>query len=341
LFAVKYIFADSSPWIQQNRNNEPHVTALKVQREYTRRIVRIYGATSDFDLPFINTDYDCSEPCGNFDWGFMNTNLKAENRFENDASRYAAYLETPEGRLRRDLTLAGLQEFLPSCLTVERPHALDLGGGTGVASIWLARAGFHVTLLDSSAAMLDRAKQTIIDSGLADKITIKRADVTEVTTVLAQQSFSVVLCHNLLEYVDDPEAVLHDLTRLMHEGSSILSILVRNQAGEILKSALQSGDLAAAEEKLSADWGTESLYGGKVRFFAPGMLQVMLERASLTVIARRGVRVLSDYLPTTVSRSADYERVFAFERKLSTRDEFFGIARYLHYLVRTEAKVGK
>ena len=33
--------------------------------------------------------------------------------FESDASKYAAYLETPEGRLRADLAFANLQEFLP------------------------------------------------------------------------------------------------------------------------------------------------------------------------------------------------------------------------------------
>jgi len=35
----------------------------------------------------------------------MKTTGKDENRFEKGASRYAAYLETPEGRLRGDLAL--------------------------------------------------------------------------------------------------------------------------------------------------------------------------------------------------------------------------------------------
>jgi len=34
-------------------------------------------------------------------------------RFESGADKYAAYLETPEGRLRLDLAFANLQEFLP------------------------------------------------------------------------------------------------------------------------------------------------------------------------------------------------------------------------------------
>ena len=34
-------------------------------------------------------------------------------RFQSGADQYAAYLETPEGRLRSDLAFANLQDFLP------------------------------------------------------------------------------------------------------------------------------------------------------------------------------------------------------------------------------------
>ena len=50
------------------------------------------------------------------------------------------------------------------------------------------------------------------------------------------------------------------------------------------------------------------------------------------MIAERGVRVLADYLPPRVSRSAEYERIFKLERKLGSRPEFAAVARYIHYL---------
>jgi len=57
-----------------------------------------------------------------------------------------------------------------------------------------------------------------------------------------------------------------------------------------------------------------------------------LKDASLTINARRGVRVIADYLPAQISRSAQYERIFALERKLGKRREFFGVARYMQCL---------
>ena len=41
----------------------------------------------------------------------------------------------------------------------------------------------------------------------------------------------MILCHNILEYVDDPLAVLRSAARTLRDPSSIISILVRNQAG--------------------------------------------------------------------------------------------------------------
>ena len=251
-------------------------------------------------------------------------------RFQDDAKKYAAYLETPEGRLRLDLPLANLQEFLPHG---ERPmRALDVGGGTGANAVRLARLGFHVTLLDSSPAMLNIAERAAQESGVAKKIALKVGDAALLASVFQAASFDLILCHNVLEFVDDPGAVLREAARALRNSSSILSVLVRNRAGELLKAALLNGDLAAAERNLTSDWGDESLYGGKVRLFTAESLQAMLEAASLMVAARRGVRIIADYLPPKISRSAEYGSVFQLERKLGRRPEFAAVARYTHYL---------
>src|ERR1700686_2383218 len=132
-------------------------------------------------------------------------------------------------------------------------------------------------------------------------------------------SFDVIVCHNVLEYLDDPITILRGAARALRNSSAMLSVLVRNQAGEVLKAAIQAGDLAGAEHNLTAEWGNEALYGGRVRLFAPATTRAMLKSASLAVIAERGVRIMSDYLSPRVSLSSEYERVFALERKLGSR----------------------
>ncbi len=258
-------------------------------------------------------------------------------RFQSGADKYAAYLETPEGRLRCDLAFANLQDFLPRPQTKLSLRALDLGGGTGAATVRLARLGIHTTLLDSSPRMLDIAKRAARDAGVDGKIALKHGDAAQVGNLFPAGSFDIVLCHNLLEYVHDPNAVLSATAQVLRSDSTgvgILSILVRNRAGEVLKAGIQAGDLRAAERNLTSVWGHESLFGGRVRLFTLNGLQVMTKGASLAVGAERGVRVISDYLPPQVSRREEYERIFELERKLGTRPEFAAAARYIQIIAR-------
>jgi S-adenosylmethionine-dependent methyltransferase len=269
----------------------------------------------------------------------MKTTAEADNeRFQSGAHKYAAYLETPEGRLRSDLTFANLQDFLP-LQARDSWYALDLGCGTGATAVRLARLGIHVTLLDSSAKMLDIAKRAAREAGVTEKIALKHGDAAQLANLFHAGSFDVILCHNILEYVDDPGTVLRGAARAMRDSSAILSVLVRNQAGEVFKASVQTGDLTAAENSLTAEWGQESLYGGRVRLFRQDGLRAMLKAASLAVASERGVRVVADYLPPRISRSADYERILELERRLGGRAEFAGIARYLHYLARRPSPV--
>jgi S-adenosylmethionine-dependent methyltransferase len=262
------------------------------------------------------------------------TNMAVNERFQNGAQDYAAYLETPEGRLRTDLAFANLQDFMRMPQAQESLCALDVGSGTGVTAVRLARLGMHVTLLDSSRSMLDRAKRTAQDAGVADKIGLQHGDALQLTNLFQARSFDVILCHNLLEYLDDPIAVLCGAARALRDSSAILSVLVRNRAGEVFKAAIQAGDLAVAENNLTAEWGQESLYGGRVRLFTSESFEALLKAASLAVIAERGVRVLADYLPSRISRSGEYERILALERKLGSRPEYVWVARYTQCFAR-------
>ncbi len=262
------------------------------------------------------------------------TIMTVDERFQNDAEKYAAYLETPEGRLRTDLAFANLEDLLRESRAGKTLRALDIGSGTGAAAIRLARLGMNITLLDSSPVMLDIARRTAEKAEVADRVVLELGDAAQLKNLFSAASFDVILCHNVLEFLDDPVALLSGVARILRDSSALLSVLVRNRAGEVLKAAIQAGDLAAAENNLTSSWGQESLYGGRVRLFTPEGLHDMLRAASLTAGVERGVRVLADYLPSRISRSEEYDRIFELERHLGGRPEYAAIARYTHCLAR-------
>jgi S-adenosylmethionine-dependent methyltransferase len=255
----------------------------------------------------------------------MTINTESE-RFKKEAEKYAAYLESPEGRLRIDLAFANLQEFLPG--SAHSFRALDIGCGTGALAVRLAQLGLHVTALDASEPMLELTRWAARQAGAAGEITLKLGDANQLEALFDAGNFDLILCHNVLEFVDDPATVLRSAARALRKDSGVISVLVRNHAGEVFKAALVNGDLAAAQRNLISEWGDESLYGGKVRLFAPQDLRSMMEAASFVVSAERGVRVVSDYLPPKISRNDEYERILALEQKLGRLPEYAAVARY-------------
>jgi S-adenosylmethionine-dependent methyltransferase len=261
-----------------------------------------------------------------------------ESRFES-AQEYAAYLQTPEGRLRLDLAWSNLQPFLPSPSAGNNLKALDIGGGTGAMALKLAGVGFDVTVLDKSQAMLAMAESAAAQAGLSHRISMILGDVANLHTgeyaKLEPASFAVIVCHNLLEFVDDVQAILGEIKRLINPASGIVSILVRNRAGEVLKAGIKSGDLDQSAKNLIAETVVESLYGGEARLFNSRDLRDSLSHERLDTIAERGVRVMSDYLPAPLFQDdAGYARVLAFEQRLAEKTEFAAIARYTQLLAR-------
>jgi S-adenosylmethionine-dependent methyltransferase len=253
-------------------------------------------------------------------------------RCHSEAEKYANYLKTPEGRLRIELAFANLREFLPHAS--RGLFALDVGGGTGALSVLLARLGFQVTLLDPSLSMLDFARRGARESGVEERIELKEGDAAQIPNLFEAGSFDVVVCHNVLEFVDDARAVLRGISHAIRGPSTIMSVLVRSQAGEVMKAAIQNGDLIAARTGLTADWGQESLCGGHVRLFTAEGVKAMLNDASLSIAGERGIRVLADYLPPQVLRFEEYDRILALESELGKRREFAGVARYIQVLAR-------
>ena len=252
-------------------------------------------------------------------------------RFQ-DAEKYAAYLKTPAGRLRSELAWENLRRFLPRD-DAAKHRALDVGGGPGFASVQLARIGHEVVLLDNSEQMLRIAREQAEASGVTARIFFCHAETGQLRELFAAESFDVVVCHNLLEYSEDPSTTVRDMAHVLRT-DGVLSVVVRNRAGEVLKDAVKSGDWKLAAANLTAETVVDTLYGNRMRLFAPTDLHEMVERAGLEIVADRGVRVFFDYLAQQNPTDETYSQIFELESTLGARPEFFAIARYIQVIAR-------
>src|SRR5258708_16107337 len=74
---------------------------------------------------------------------------------------------------------------------------LDVGGGAGHQSFPLAKAGYDVTLLDSSSAMLDKARQRLerLPAEARRRVTLLQADGLNADEAVDGRGFAGVFCH--------------------------------------------------------------------------------------------------------------------------------------------------
>lgn len=266
-----------------------------------------------------------------------------DDRFESGAGEYAAYLETIEGRLRLDLAWENFRAALWHGASDERPRApradvplaLDLGCGPGALALRLAREGWNVVAVDASAAMIELTEAAALREGLADKIETGRFAAERAADRFDPFTLDLALCHNVLEYVSDPAAVLEAVARVVRPGG-LVSLLARNRAGEAMRDAVRLHDLDSAERALTAESVRESLYGGPARLFDAASLTALAARFGMRAVAVRGVRVVADYLPPSLSDTPEaYARLLAFELRIGADPAFIPVARYTQLLART------
>jgi 2-polyprenyl-3-methyl-5-hydroxy-6-metoxy-1,4-benzoquinol methylase len=256
-----------------------------------------------------------------------------------DAAAYADYLRTVEGRLRVNLAWENLRAFLPP---KAQGRALDVGCGTGEMVVRLAQSGMRVTALDSSDTMLAETQRGVAKAGLQKDVSVVCSHAAKLRNLFSPASFDVIVCHNLLEFVDHPSEILQAIEVLLAQSrGAVASVIVRNRAGEVLSAAVKSGDLAAAEANLTAPKVRAKLTDGMVAVFTPAELRSMMSDARLEVIAEYGVRVFSDYLPQGfVNDPANYPLLLALEQKLGNQPNFAAIARYTQVIVRPSGVPG-
>ena len=69
---------------------------------------------------------------------------------------------------------------------------LDIGCGTGAASLQLANMGHHVTCLDNSGTFLESLTRKARKEGLLDYIHIQLGDMFNLETILSRNTFDVI-----------------------------------------------------------------------------------------------------------------------------------------------------
>lgn len=248
--------------------------------------------------------------------------------FDNVADTFIGYYDTTRGKVRELLTRENLIEYLPA----SPAQALDLGGGDGRDSEWLAELGHSVTWVDPSLEMFQNAQDRFRGSSLP--ITLRQLEPTEVERTLPAQTFDVVLSHGVLMYcIDDPEAHIRTISQLAKPGA-IISVLTKGYAGT-LDRFLSKSDVPGVQELMATEQCVNNLEK-HVWAFKPEHVQELLGKYALELLEWRGVRVATDHDRRRVDTipQQEWEQIMESERFLGQEPSTRGLGQMLHYIAR-------
>ncbi|MER8182580.1 methyltransferase domain-containing protein [Kitasatospora sp. NPDC094015] len=209
---------------------------------------------------------------------------------------------------------------------------LDTGGGTGNFAVPVARLGHRVTVVDPSPDALFALERRAAEAGVTDLVRAVQGDTQTLPDLVERGSADAVLCHGVLEVVDDPAEALGSLTGTLRKGG-LVSLLAANRNGAVLARAL-AGHFAEARTVLEGADGRWGAGDPMPRRFTGEELTGLAGAAGLRVASVHGVRVFADLVPGVLvdTEPGAMEALLKLELAAAEQPAFHAVATQLHLL---------
>ena len=215
---------------------------------------------------------------------------------------------------------------------------LDVGGGAGNQSFPLAQVGYDVTLLDSSPAMLDKARDRLqrLPDEARRRVTLLKAEGGHADEAVEGRRFPAVLCHGVLGYLEDPQPLLDQLGRCAAAGG-IVSIMTGNARATAVRPALERRwDDALASFDTRAGIGVLGVPG---RADTVEELSELMRSRGVEPVRWYGVWLFVDWLEFSgvsldPTDSTQVAATAAVELEASRRDPYRQLSRVFHLVGR-------
>ncbi len=198
---------------------------------------------------------------------------------------------------------------------------LDYGSGYGITANHLAKNNCVFAIEPSREMIAKRIQEysyTQINGSL-NKLKL-----------LKDETFDVVICHCVLEYIEDKVEILNEFKRIL-KSDGYLSIIKHNRAGRVMQMVVLLNNFEHANELLDGENGN-SLQYGEIRYYDDEDILKWID--GLTLITLTGLRNFW-YLQQNqeIQNNLEWQKkILAIEKRVSTIKEYIDIA-FFHHLI--------
>jgi SAM-dependent methyltransferase len=202
---------------------------------------------------------------------------------------------------------------------------VDVGGGTGGLAVRFAVLGHNVTVVDPSPDALAAAQRRAAEEGA--RLSAVQGEAASLDSVVGAKAADLVICHNVLEYVDSPADAMTAIAALLRPSATV-SVLAANTVAAVLHRAL-AGRFADARQLLD---GHDEV-GAPHRFTLPALTE-LIEGAGLRAGHAHGLRIFSGLVPGALldGDAGAAEALRALEEAAAATPPLRDIAAQLHVL---------
>ena len=204
---------------------------------------------------------------------------------------------------------------------IKGKYILDFGSGEGITANHFAK--------DNKVVAVEPWEEMLKDRWQDYEYRQIQGDVSKLSE-FEDNAFDVIICHNVLEYIDDKKAIINELHRVLKPGGT-LSIAKHNRAGRVMQMAVLLDDMEKAHDLLDGKDSAASKFGA-IRYYEDEM--VTQWNPGLKLVECYGIRTFWDLQQNQEKHNLEewQEKMMQLEMRGSQIDEYRNIAFFHHLL---------
>lgn len=257
----------------------------------------------------------------------------ADRNFDDLHERFNQNIyQSNKGKIRLAMLESDIHEVIPFLQQNHKYSILDAGAGTAEIALRLASDNTKMVLSDISDSMLQQAKEAFNQQAPNVMVDFIQSSIQQLPGSL-QQRFDLVLCHAVLEWMEQPKEAIETLVNFIEPGG-YFSLMFFNRNSLVMRQML-NGNLKKLKSENFQDKKTTLT---PISPLEPEIVYHWLESEGLSIVRKTGIRVMYDYMAGNVRSKRVFEDILEMEKRYSGQEPFRSLGRYIHVVCQKPAE---